>query len=204
MSATSGVLEAQLEELLELVEDFRDRSCREIEEQARARAEGIVARAGQEARGRMRAAVEHERARAREKITATRARLLTQRRHRRQQLDKRLVARGWEELRPALARRWQNEAQRRAWIEALVRRADALLPAAEWRVEHPSGWDPGEMPSLGAQSSARAGPPTFVEDADIEAGLRIRVEGTCLDGTTEGLLADRAAVEAALLAEVHR
>lgn len=206
MSAQRGVVAAQLEALLDLVEDFRSRSCREIEEQARARAEETVARARQEARVRMHAAVEHERARAQETLASTRARLLTQRRHGRQALDKRLAAQAWTELRPALARRWRNADQRRAWVEALVRRADELLPGSTWRVEHPPGWDAEEMSRLDSRESASGcgRSLTFVADPEIEAGLRIRVDGTCLDGTTQGLLADRPAVEAELLGEVHR
>jgi vacuolar-type H+-ATPase subunit H len=206
MSEAKGVLEAQLEALLELVESYRDTSRRRIEEQARTQAEEIVAHARREARVHMRAAIEQERTRAREKITSTRAHLLTQRRQRRQQLDKGVVEEGWVKLHEALTKRWRNADQRRVWVGAQVERGHALLPARDWRVEHAPGWDPDEMLRLHGELSAlaRDRSPTFVEDPSITAGLRIRVDGTCLDATTEGLLANRSDVEAELLAEVSR
>jgi len=206
VSEDKTVLQAQLDELLKLVENFRESSSKKIDEQARARADEIIAQARKDARAHMRAAIAQERARARDKITSTRARLLTQRRQRQQRIDRSLVAQGWVALGEALADRWRDAEQRRAWIAALVRQANSLLPASDWRVEHAPGWNPEEMLSIDRESSssARAQAPTFVEDATIEAGVRIRVDGTCLDGTIGGLLANRAAVEAELLAEVYR
>lgn len=206
MSEVQSILEAQVGELMNLVEDYREESCNSIREQARTRTNEIVTQARHDARNHMRTAVKQERARAQEKIASTRAHLQTQRRLRLQQSDKLLVEQGWEMLMEMLIRRWQDADQRYVWIKTLIQAGLALLPAGGWRIEHPPGWKPDELPSLG---DAIAGlpqdqSPTFVEDSDIAAGFRIKVGSSCVDGTMEGLLANRTAIESQLLAEFSR
>lgn len=206
MSEPQTIIEAQVGELLELVENHRQDSCRHVLEQAQAQAATIVRQAHHDARARMHTAIEQERARAREKIASTRAHLQTRRRQRHQQADMLLLERGWEKLHEALMKRWQNVDQRHLWVQALVHQGWTLLPAKAWRIEHPPGWQPDEMLDLGSESSVhtQGQTPAFVEARDITVGLRIRVDKACLDGTLDGLLANRAAIEAHLLAEFKR
>ena len=206
MSEPQRIVEAQVAELLKVVEDHREERCRRILEQAKAQVVTIVRQAHQEARARMHAAIEQERARAKEKIASTQAHLQTRRRQRHQQADMLLLERGWEKLRETLMKRWQDVDQRRAWVQALLREGLTLLPAKAWRIEHPPGWQSAEMLDLsGATALGTQGQtPVLVEARDIAAGLRIHVDHACLDGTLDGLLAIREAIEAQLLAEFKR
>lgn len=199
MNRVASIIDAQVQALLQMVEEHRERRCRQILEQARTEAAAAVKQAYGEARARMHQAIEEERARGEGKIASTRAQLQTQRRQREQRLDMALLAQAWEALRARLLARWQDEQARRVWVRALVHQARAVLPAQKWRIEHPVGWRSQEALALLSEESAM-----FLEAPDIAAGLRIRAGDACLDGTPAGLLASRAEIEAQLLAELHR
>ncbi len=206
MSEAQSIVEVQVGELLKLVESYRDKNCDLIRERARAQAAEIVTQAKHDARAHMRTAIKQERARAQAHIASTRAHLLTKRRQRQQRSDKLLVEQGWEKLIETLMMRWRDSNQRSSWVKALVLQGLALLPTGEWRVAVPPGWERDEMLGLGDEMAALplVQSPTFVEDSSITAGLRIEVDGACLDATMDGLLANRAAIEAQLLAEISR
>lgn len=206
MNEVASVIDAQVEALLQLVESYRERRCRQILEDARAEATTAVKHAHREARARMHKAVEEERVRSREKIVSTQAQLQTQRRQGQQQADAALLQQAWDALQGRLLARWQDADSRRTWVQALVRQARALLPAKKWQIEHPVGWRPQEALGLGSELSAQGDgeSPAFVETPEISAGLRVRVDEACLDATAAGLLASRAEVEALLLAQFHR
>jgi F0F1-type ATP synthase membrane subunit b/b' len=202
----ASVIDAQVEALLQLVEDYRERQCRQILDHAHAEAATVVKHAHRDARARMHKVVEEERVRSQEKIASTHAQLQTQRRQAQQQADTVLLQQAWDALQGRLLARWQDAGSRRTWVQALVRQARALLPAKKWQIEHPVGWRTQELlgPSreLGGQGDGKL--PAFVETPEISAGLRIRIDDACLDGTPAGLLASRAEVEAQLLAQFHR
>lgn len=204
MNESVSVIDAQVEALLKLIEDYRESRCRQLLEKARSEAAMIVRQTHREGRARMHKAITEERSRTHEKLASTQARLQTQRRQRQQQADMALLQRAWAALREALLSRWQDAEARRTWIQSLFNEASAVLPAKPWQVEHPSGWDPQEAPAGRAHAQSGGGAAKFVEMADIDAGLRIRAQGTCLDGTLTGLLTGRAEVEAQLLAEYYR
>ena len=206
MNESTSLIDAQLEALLKLVEDYRERRCREILEHARAEAKLAVKQAHREARARMRKTVEEERTRSREKIASTQAQLQTQRRQRQQHAETALLQQAWGALQERLLARWQDPGARRIWVLALLRQARAVLPAKKWQIEHPVGWRTQEALASGAERGVLGDgeAPLFVEDAEIRAGLRIRTDAACLDGTPLGLLASRAEIEAQLLAQLHR
>ena len=198
------IVDAQVEGLLKLVDDYRQSRCREILEQAQA--DKTVKHAHQEARKRMRVAIEQERVRVQDKLASTRAHILTRRRQRQQQADLVLLQKAWERLHDRLTTYWQDRRQRRIWMANLMRQGLGVLPDKAWRIEHPLGWHSNEPLDLdneiAAQLECRS--PVFVESGDIAAGLRIYAERACLDGTLEGLLMDRTGIEARLLAELRR
>lgn len=202
MNEYASVIDAQVQALLQLVKEHREGRCREILEQAQTEAAAVVKQGHREARARMRSVIEEERARTKEKIASTRAQLQTQRRQRQQRADTALLEQAWEALRPRLLARWQDEKARRVWVRTLVRQAGAVLPAQRWQIEHPAGWRPQETLALFSEINADGGggSPAFLEAPDIAAGLRIRADNACLDGTLEGLFASRAEIEAQLLA----
>ena len=105
MNEFASVIDAQVEALLQLVEDYRERRCGEILEHARVEAAKAVKHAHHEARARMRKAVEEERARSQEKIISTQARLQTQRRQGQQKADATLLREAWDALQQRLIAR---------------------------------------------------------------------------------------------------
>lgn len=190
-----------LVEMLKLVEDHELARCREIMARAQHEARQLLRAAHAEARQRMRRhAQELKQRRDRERSRAE-AELATARRQHRQRGDRALLDAGWAQLRQALAARWQAPTARRRWIENLARQALARLPRGSWTVSHPAAWDRTEREALAKQlASVLGAAPAWTGDRDIAAGLRFCVGGACLDGTLDGLFADRAAVEAMLLA----
>ncbi len=206
MNEYASVVDAQVQALLQLVQEHREHRCQEILEHARTEAAAVIQQAHRNARARMRRAIEEERTHTKEKVASTRAQLQTQGRQRQQRADATLLEQAWELLRARLRARWQQEEARRAWVRALVQQAHATLPAQGWQVEHPAGWRSEEaLTSLREIDGDGTGAaPSFLEAPDIAAGLRIRVNDACLDGTLTGLFASRAEIEALVLAEFRR
>lgn len=201
----NGVLEAQVARLLELVEQHRSERCTQIMAKAQARRETLLQQAYAEARARMREAINAERRRSRETFTAARAQLQTRQRQRQHHTALMLLQQGWERLGQAVERRWNTAPQRRLWLSTLLQEALQRLPRCAWVIEHPPGWDAAEAGDLLTEIQAHCGDaPTWRANPQLHAGLRIRAEGACLDGTPDGLLADREAIEAQLLAQLHR
>lgn len=202
MSEPGSVLDAQVSELEEIVEASREARCRELLEKARRNAVETVKRAHQENRARMRATIEEQRKRMEETLAATRARLATRERQRRQQADKERLSLAWSRLSEVLLERWQDSDCRRRWILGLVEEALAHLPGDPWRIEHPQDFVASELASMNESITEHCGgePPDFAIRESIQAGLRIVAGGACLDGTVEGLLIERNRVEAELLA----
>lgn len=200
-----SVLDAQINALLALVEQHRAERCGQLLAQAEERRHTLLAEAYSEARARMHEAVLTERRRGKDKLDATRAQLETRARQQQHQTALLLLQQGWELLGQAVLQRWKSAAPRRLWVDTLLRQALLLLPRCSWVIEHPPGWDPAECAELHEALRAHCGgEPELRANDQIDAGLRICAEGAFLDGTLEGLLADRAAIEAQLLAQLHR
>lgn len=197
MSAT----QRQLDQLLKLVDAQQERECAEIMEHAREQARQVRRQAHAEVRGRMRQVVIEERAKVAEALAATRARHATELRQRRLEVTMNLLHRGRHLLHQQLRHRWREPASRAAWIASLVREAAKRLPYGLWVVTHPRGWDPAEMtPWFQLIQERSRGTLCFQPDAAIPAGLRICREGTCLDGTIQGLMARQEEINVMLLA----
>lgn len=199
-----SVLDAQMEALLALVEQHRAERCSQLLAQAEERRHALLAEAYGEARSRMHEAVLTERRRGKDKLDATRAQLETRARAQQHQTALLLLQQGWELLGQAVLQRWKSAPQRRLWVGTLLRQALHLLPRCSWVIEHPPGWDPAECAELHEALRAHCGAlPQLQANDQLDAGLRICAAGACLDGTLEGLLADREAIEAQLLAQLH-
>ncbi|MGB7934578.1 MAG: hypothetical protein WCH04_20595, partial [Gammaproteobacteria bacterium] len=110
----------------------------------------------------------------------------------------------WQPLRKALLARWSQETARRQWIDFLVHRACTLLVATDWQIEHPLDWQVQERAALEELLAGQLGRlPEFIARKQISAGLRICANGTCVDGTLEGLLRDQTRIESLLLARFN-
>lgn len=189
------------EALIELITATRDAHSAEILEQARQQARARIAGAFREARQRVSRAIEEERVRARGLLAVNEARLETHNRQRYQDAVQHMLSRARHRLGAALLARWRDDQQRQQWLEHLLDQALRRLPKVRWEIEHPAGWDGAEIAAwldrIAGHTGAR---PLLRGDARIAAGLRIRADGACLDGTLDGLLADERAVQARLLA----
>lgn len=179
-------------EFLDMIEHTRQTRTAELLGEARAEAAAIVRRARAEARAEVHRAVLEAREQSARDLDVVRAALGTEGRMLEQDAHRAALEIGMRTLRETLAERWRDPAMRRAWIDALILAARAVLPDAPWRVEHPPGFEPAELTIAAATAPA----------ADIVAGLRISAGSARLDGTIEGLLARRGDVEGRLLAEV--
>ena len=190
-----------LRALLDLVNERQRVECERLIRDARSQARDMVSGARREARGRMHATILGERARGGREISAAEAHLKTRRRQHEQRHAVTLLGRGWGLLEAALEARWRDRFARVAWVEGLVIEAMQALPQGPRRIMHPVDWPSAEREALRDRlRPVLAEPLEFVEDAGIRAGLRLCADGTCVDGTIDGLVAGRTAVEAELLA----
>lgn len=205
MNEPRSVLELQVQTLREVVEAHREKRCRELMTEAKRQRHALLSQAYDEARQRMHAAVEEERLRGHQRIASARAQVQTRLRQRAYQTALLLLHQGWDRLHEALMERWKTPEARSKWIEALGSQALRALPRQAWRIEHPLGWDTREASALLDRIERHCGTkPTLRADKEMSAGLRLMTDGACLDGTLEGLLADRSAIEAQLLAQLNR
>lgn len=190
--------------LLDLLQERVGQECEALIETAKQKAEALLRQAHGKARQRVHVAIESERERGKAQIEAAEVRLRTVRRQKCQENIRILLQEGWDHLRPALAASWEDPDQRLLWCRTLVRKALSTLLPGVWRIVHPSAWDPSELGDMISEIEAVSGqPPIFEPGTGFAAGLRIISEGVCLDGTVEGLLADRPGIEAQLLKELE-
>lgn len=188
--------------LLDLIEADRQRRRTQTVGEARARAAELRGQASADARRRVRAAFEEQRRRQHEAIAAARARLATQRRLHEQQHTAALLLLAWQQLPEELAALWRDPGARAAWAARAMADAQAHLPAAAgspWRIVHAPDWPAAEREALATASDGHGAALRFEADPSVRAGLKIVAGGNVVDGTLDGLLADRADIESRLL-----
>ncbi|MEO5378028.1 MAG: hypothetical protein H7832_09650 [Magnetococcus sp. DMHC-6] len=195
-------MDQRLQALLQLVKTQQQTRCQEFLDQAQQEVRQVVQQAHREARLRMRRFILEERERQDQVLRSAAAQQATEFRQHRLRATLALLHKGRELLQKELLQRWGNPETRRVWIEYLARQALIFLPAGQWKVDHPEGWDSSEWaPVWQALSKPQSQQtPLFVQDHTLRAGMRISVQGTCVDGTPLGILADSEAVDAMLLA----
>jgi hypothetical protein len=202
MNAPSGIPEVdrQAQALIDLIDGDRARQCGETLDAANGRASGVHAQAREAARRRVREVFAEQRQHRDREFAAARARLATHRRLHEQRRIAALLQLAWDRLPGELRSTWQRAAARAAWTAQLLAFARARLQAGAWRIAHAPDWPADERDALHASLVAVARiEPRFEADASIAAGLKV-VDGTnVVDGTLNGMLADRADVEARLL-----
>ena len=176
-------------------------------EEALARARSEAARLLREARAEARRSVhrscEDARRHARERIAAAQASLETARRLAAQRRHAALLVEGWQALPGALVERWRQDDTRAAWVAHALDDALRALPRHRWRVTHAPGWPADERGAFAARVVAATGElPELSEDATLRAGITIADDGTSIDATLTGLVADRADLGGALLRHI--
>ena len=204
MNQATGLVDAQLQQLLETVERHRDERCKVLQDDADAQAQMLLKHAWQEGRARLHQAVLATREQARRQLAAAQAQHQTRLRMQRQHDDQALLARAWQPLRELLLQRWQQPESRRQWTEALLTQASATLLDPHWRIEHPADWPEAERTAVQRKLKAELGhDPVLSANTDLAAGLRICAGDACIDGSASGLLRARTHIEAMMLAALN-
>jgi hypothetical protein len=195
--------DTQAEALLQQVTDDRERRCAALRAAAESQAKQIVSSARTEARNTVHHAVIQERARMDLGMRQARARADIEARRRERQKSRELLEQMWTTIEGVLERRWQEPAARRAWIDAAMGQATALLAGRAWLIE--SGGPElteQERSELTARAHARGAKTLELSlQPAMPPGLKIRADHVCIDATVAGLLAQRDSIEAAFLAE---
>ena len=205
MKNFKGVLALQVESIIanlrHLQEERSNRLLRQAESQARELRRAAYRKLLQQGRE----AVRDERRRREKALSMAEHRIRAEAGHRMQTLYAALLSDGWPALVSELQRRWSNEQARGSWSRMLTDEALAVFGRTEWIVEHPADWTGTDNDRLGRSLAALGVPPaSLIPDDTISAGLRIRHGTACLDGTIDGILADRTRVEGRLLAAWER
>ena len=205
MTDISRTMNVQTRQLEEAMRKEVDGEARAATDAAHREAATIVEAARRTARERMRQAVKSMRQERTSQLNKARARLAMAERAWRQRLVTELIEAGMEMLREALAERWQDKDCRRQWALGLVEDAKDRLERGLWSIEHPVGWKASRDKALvAALTQASGNVPGFTPLPTIMLGLRIRSGQACLDGTGEGLLAQRQWIEAEMLAMIEQ
>ena len=197
-------LQNQEKRLLDLIRLEQEKACREATKQADDQVRQILGEAWRSARERLHEAVERERARAQRQLRLAEAELETRQRLSEQQREALLLDQAWQALEQQLRELWANHDGRRRWIQQAVRVGLQRLPANHWRITHPRLWNAEDQATLSAAVvNGLEQAPELLEDERIKAGIMLRSSGALLDMTLEGLIADRGAIEAELLARIE-
>jgi len=200
----SGVVDAQLQNLLQIVASKRDERCTALLDEARAQARQLLQQARREAGERLHLKVLAIREQARQQLASAQAQRQTRLRLLRHTADQALLDRAWGPLGERLQQRWEQESSRQLWIDNLVEEGLAKLLDRHWRIEHPVDWPAQERETLAARLGRELGnPPMFVAQVRLAAGLRIFAGPACIDATPEGLLRARSRIEALMLATLN-
>jgi vacuolar-type H+-ATPase subunit H len=201
---TTGVVDAQLQNLLHVVERNRDERCRALLDAASDQARQLLRQTHREARERLHNKLLATREEARQQLASALAKRQTHLRLHRHRADEALLTRAWGPLGERLLQRWQQQDSRTLWIDNLVEQALAMLLDRYWNIEHPADWPVQERTALGKRLEKDLGAsPVFVAQPQIAAGLRICAGPTCIDATDAGLLRARTRIQAMMLATLN-
>jgi F0F1-type ATP synthase delta subunit len=204
MSESGPVISAQLKHLLAVVEQRRGERCQEVLDKAHEQARQVVKQAYGSERQRMHRELGDIRQKRRQQMVSVVAQRQTRKRQRRQQEDEELLTTTWLNLHEALLHRWRDSVMRQRWVEDLVNQTASVLVDRHWLIEHPFDWPAQERSALQLRLQKQlAHAPHFEVKSAIAAGLRICAGGACVDGSADGLLRERLAIEAVLLARIN-
>lgn len=206
--AATSPIDLQADALIDDIGRKVAQTCRELREAAGREADAVRQRARRRARRQMRRAIQEMRAVADQRLQQARAELETEARQLARTRATAALSAAWPQLAAALEQRWHEPAARTGWIDAQIGLARTRLGPKDWTVRHPGAGSEGEAAALQAalQAALRARGivgAVLKADAQFSAGLIIEVGRARLDSTPRALLADRSAVEAALLAALE-
>ena len=201
MAIPGSIIDAQLERLLQIVDDYKTSLHEQIVTKVVQEKSLIIKSAYRDSRSHLHDNIEEIRKRYRREISAANARQGTLVKQREHADNIRFLHQAWDLIEEKLLERWCIAEQRKAWIDKVTHHAFRLLPPGSWRIEHPVDWLNIEKDALSNFIHQRIdNEPTFISDQNIKAGVRFGFSGATVDGTLQGLLADQARINAEMLA----
>jgi len=205
MSDFDGVLNLQVDAVVGALRAHREQRCRELLRDAEYRAHALQTESRQQLRARVSEAIAEERKRRAVALREAANRIRAAQRRSTQAFYENLLAEAWPGLIAELEARWADTESRRAWCRMLVADAASRLGSRTWTIEHAAAWSASDSAWLSELLADHDHPEAALEvDADLRAGLRIREQSSCLDGSIDGLLRSRGAIEGQLLAAWER
>ena len=196
-----SIIDAQVQRLLDIVQAYQQEQSEVLLNEARQQSRGVIRRAYRVARKNIHEELQLTRQHIRDTMAAARAKQHTLMMQQRHTAASSFLEQCWNALEGSLQARWQQPHCRREWVAKILSTAVAVVPAGDWRVEHPEDWSEQEQQQLGEQARALPGVQLqFSSVSGLPAGIRIIADGAIVDGSPPGLLADRTAIEALILA----
>jgi hypothetical protein len=194
-----------LEHLLSVVVESREKRCQQVRDDARQQARAIVRLAYSKGRVRMHHHIDALREKYRVRVTAAIARNQTLLRRQHQKEDRATLDVAWPLLREAMLALWDDPVSRHKWLDAAIASASAGLREHGWRIEHPPGLSAGDIKRINLALGHEKGRRHELSACDdIEAGIRIIARGTVIDATLNGLLQQKTAIEARMIARIRQ
>jgi len=202
VTAARLIPSAQAEVLVREIAQQTKEECGALTTTAEREARAVVADAHASARRRMHEAIVELRREAARRLARARAAAETTARQRTQRRATETIARAWPLLLEALAAQWRDAAGRRAWCDGVARVVRDRITAGMLTIEHPADWPVEEQRDLRSALGRDSDAVAFTACGDLTAGIRVKAGQATLDATLDGLLADREAITALLLAEI--
>jgi hypothetical protein len=202
LNKTNLIPAAQSEALLYELEQQTTDECRTVIATARREADALVTQARSSARRRTHDVIEELRNEGIRRLARAKAKVETEARQRAQQCAVEVIERAWPLLVESLVERWRDPAMCLVWTDGAARCGRDQLNVEAWIVEHPADWSDAEKRNFHNSHGAGGNAVTFVANSELTAGIKISAGEATLDATPPGLLADRSAVAALLLAEI--
>jgi len=204
MITPESIVDAQVEHLLKVVNQYEQEHCDATRNRAREQADSIIKDAYQRVRERTRRSIEEVRSRSLQDLKMAEASLQTQIRLARHKLDEAFLEQAWASLRDVLCLRWKDKEMRSQWINEIVQKADEALISRQWTLECPDSLTDDECNKLNEKlQSLNLESLDLKQGENINAGLRICAGGACIDGSVDGLLRQRARIEEMFLASIY-
>ena len=198
----ASIVDAQVQRLLEVVEEYRQQQCNTLLEQAGLKSRKIIHQTYRNARLRLHHDIQESRLNMQKELAATRAKQHTLMMKRKHQQDQLFLDRAWDALGGNLQERGRNPEQRQLWVQNIVNTALKVLPGQDWAVSHPADWSSAEQDEFKRTVSVEnSRVVSFVSVPDITAGIRISADAALVDGTVQGLMVAPARIESELLAQ---
>ena len=192
-----------LDYLLGVVTANREQRCAEILDAAHSQSNEVVKQAYSHVRLRMHHHILELREKYRQRVTAAYARIHTLMRQQNQVADRALLDSALPLLQQSLMSLWQNPQLRQRWSDGAIEKASSVMLNDNWRIEYPSALSAGEVEHLKHQAvSVHSKTAALTVDDKIKAGIRIIAAGTVVDATLDGLLQQRAVIEAMLISRI--